>query len=172
MNQLHKISSEHDTQDQSLTLVTATFAPLLISWTTLSACPLCAAMRRRSESARTSAASCWLMKQGDGCCCHGQMRCFRWWGRQLWRCSLLLLTHGELRYRLRCQTGAGKAASAAVSSVATNSTNYQDSSPSSSQLLGREQKTHGMKTSLHVLRSQQAGKQEAREDWHPYCPGC
>lgn len=46
-----------------LTLVTATFAPLLISWTTHSAWPLWEAVRRRSESARTSAASCWLMKQ-------------------------------------------------------------------------------------------------------------
>lgn len=46
-----------------LTLVTATLAPLLISCTTFSAWPLCDATRRRSESARTDAASCWLMKQ-------------------------------------------------------------------------------------------------------------
>lgn len=52
---------------RSLTLVTATFAPLLMSWTTLSAWPLCEAMRRRSESARTSAASCWLMKWSEWC---------------------------------------------------------------------------------------------------------
>lgn len=62
-----------------------------------------------------------------------------------------LLTHGKLCCRQRSQTG--KAASAAVSSVATNSTNDQDSSPSSSQLLGTEQETHGVKTSQHVLRS-------------------
>ena len=50
--------------DNLLTFVTATLAPLLMSWTTLSAWPLCEATRRRSESARTVAASCWLMKQG------------------------------------------------------------------------------------------------------------
>lgn len=60
-----------------LTFVTATCAPLLISWTTHSACPLCEAMRRRSESARTSATSCWLMKQEEGCSRCWRMR--RWW---------------------------------------------------------------------------------------------
>lgn len=51
----------------ALTLVTATLAPLFISWTTLSACPLCDATRRCSESVRTSAASSWLMKQRSRC---------------------------------------------------------------------------------------------------------
>lgn len=51
----------------ALTLVTATLAPLFISWTTLSACPLWDATRRCSESARTSAASSWLMKQRSRC---------------------------------------------------------------------------------------------------------
>lgn len=51
----------------ALTLVTATLAPLFISWTTLSACPLCDATRRCSESVRTSAASSWLMKQRRRC---------------------------------------------------------------------------------------------------------
>lgn len=52
----------------TLTLVTATLAPLLISCTTLSACPLCEAMRRCSERARTSAASSWLMEQSRRRC--------------------------------------------------------------------------------------------------------
>lgn len=49
------------TEITSLTLVVATLAPLLMSWTTWSARPLCEATRRRSESARTDGASCWLM---------------------------------------------------------------------------------------------------------------
>ncbi|XP_035534962.1 ankyrin repeat domain-containing protein 6b [Morone saxatilis] len=52
------------------------------------------------------------------------------------------LTHGEHGCRQRGRAGAGRAASAAVSSVATKSKNFQDSSPSSSQLPGREQETH------------------------------
>lgn len=55
-----------------LTLVTATFAPLLISWTTLSGCPLCEAMSRCSERATTWASSCWLMEQSEEGC--GQHR--------------------------------------------------------------------------------------------------
>lgn len=62
-----------------LTFVTATLAPLLMSWTTLSGWPLCEATRRRSDSARTAAASCWLMKQRwrrrgreGGVCRHGR----------------------------------------------------------------------------------------------------
>lgn len=49
-------------QGPTLTLVSATVAPLFISWTTLSACPLCEAMRRCSERARTWTPSSWLME--------------------------------------------------------------------------------------------------------------
>lgn len=130
--------------DQWPTLVTATFAPLLMSWTTFSACPLCEAMRRRSENARTSAASCWLMKQDRWSCCL-QTRWYRCWGRR-WGDGLQWpLTHGELSCRPRLKASAADSNFALVSSVATTSASCWKSSSSSSQLLGREQETHCIK---------------------------
>lgn len=75
VHSLHSATSQNHTH-HPLTLVTATLAPLFISWTTLSACPLFEATRSCSESVRTSAASSWLMKQRSRCC-NSQTRSYR-----------------------------------------------------------------------------------------------
>lgn len=76
VHSLHSATNSQNHKHHPLTLVTATLAPLFISWTTLSACPLCEATRRCSESVRTSAASSWLMKQRSRCC-NSQTRSYR-----------------------------------------------------------------------------------------------